>query len=150
MSLGETLFETLAEMMGIPVRKQPPKRQPPPRRPDEDTYTFPGEVVWGDSDMEDDAPPPEAAAQAPEAAVAALRAAAHTYQDMRSSTSHRSIVVPAEKAETLAPSSGAKRSVGVPADLVAELRRDPAAARKAFLYGEIFGPPLADREEHLR
>ena len=34
---------------------------------------------------------------------------------------------------------------GLPPDFVAKLRNNPRAAREAFVYQEIFGPPLADR-----
>lgn len=43
-------------------------------------------------------------------------------------------------ASSQAPNHGA----GVP-EFVARLRNNPAAAREAFVYAEIMGPPLADR-----
>lgn len=40
--------------------------------------------------------------------------------------------------------NAAERSTA--SDFVAELRNDPNAARRAFIYSEIFGKPLADRQ----
>lgn len=139
MSLGDILFETVAEMMGIPVRRRAPERRPPPRPPDDGPLAFPDEVdevAWSDAETEDDPPTPTAA---------------ETSRDPHPDRQRPIPVAPAERLETSsAPSPDKTRAPGAPSALVADLRRDPAAARKAFLYGEIFGPPLADREDHAR
>lgn len=152
MALGEVLLEVLMEMMGIPTKKKPPPRRTRPRvsqpveepSPDiepDDEQLYPTledlvyqpvvpEVEATEAPAEAIEPPPPVrdAGPAGEARRREWAQAAQVLSGRR------------ERADT---SAGAFAG-----DIVRQLQSDPAAARAAFVYSEIFGPPMADRNEN--
>ena len=67
---------------------------------------------------------------------------------LEAALSERVPLRPPEEAEAVASKSASAPLSGVktlPSALALRLRRNPAAARDAFIYAEIFGRPLADR-----
>lgn len=97
-------------------------------------------------------PPPEAAERPRRAARQAKRQVDKAYEQARG-TLHPSLPVPEvtpmrtqfeETASILSTPLSSTHAVVLP-DFVRRLRNSPEAAREAFVYAEIFGPPVADK-----
>ena len=136
MSLGGFLIEVLAEMLGVPVKKPPPRRQSAPPLAD---------------------PEPASASQArrerPEPRERPGRRSGESWAGMETlaemgAPEKEEPAYPrpnlASPADSAAEMTGARKA-GASSELAARLRRNPAAARDAFIYSEIFAPPVGER-----
>lgn len=165
MSLGDILAELLGEALGVPVKKtqQQQRRRPPPPPVPEPEYTSetrpPARGLFDFDEIFDDLAPEsreiftrlaeEEASADREPRVREIERAAEPSRPAPAVES-----VPAANAEPAASSSilsprerRQDMPPGLPKDFVDRLHNDPEAARAGFVYGEIFGPPLAERRE---
>ncbi|MDR1613095.1 MAG: hypothetical protein LBT97_10005 [Planctomycetota bacterium] len=161
MTLGEILVAVIREMLGIPPGEKPPPRRRAP--------SIPRSPAWDDVVDADASPdparempptPPEPAWGAPAGPTgpimetpAARRITgadlAELYAPGRSANPPPipPVAAPTGEKRAKTPISRARGPRAALAEGFAErLRANPAAAREAFVYGEIFGPPKADRE----
>lgn len=166
MSLGDILVELLGEALGIPVKKtqQQQGRRPPPPPVPEPEYTSetrpPARGLFDFDELFDDLPPEsrEIFSRLTEEEEAFADGEPRVQEIARAAEPFRptSVIesVPATGAESFAPISAGLQHERrqdmppeLPKDFVERLRNDPEAARAGFVYGEIFGPPLAERRE---
>lgn len=95
--------------------------------------------VMGLDELEESAPPPEPEKPKRQRQAQAPRVESRRLEAVTPTTYALPRALPVEKA--VAPSKPRNPA----AQTAARLRANPEAAREAFIYAEIFGPPLADR-----
>ncbi|MDR0361071.1 MAG: hypothetical protein LBJ46_00045 [Planctomycetota bacterium] len=149
MTVGEILIAILREMVGIPpARKTPPRRR---ARPPSPSPARNDAVIEPEVKPEPEWPAPPRPVRAPEPGPEPVRRI--TRVDMEAAYARPTAPAPAlpfleEERKAVIPISRTRGPKAALAEgFVDRLRRNPGIAREAFVYGEIFGPPKAFRNE---
>ena len=157
MSLGDSIFEVILELLGMELKKEPPKkrRPAPPQVPNaQRTHSAPAvaeqEIGYGQ-----ERPAPQRMTRAEESAARRSAVALAEFKEQQmppggshtaSSASRRAEQTAAAKRVAALHQDRKEETLNPAAELAARLRNNPAAARDAFIFSEIFGTPVGERQ----
>jgi hypothetical protein len=149
----ESLLDILSEILGLGGNEQPVSRQRQPQRPQGQRQPQRAAAPSLEDMIRkmagaEEAPPPQQQPQPKRGAGRAQQPRERSRADVPASA-RAAMSAPRPMAVSDVASVPAQERARAGADalaaLRAELRSDPGAARRAFVYSEIFGRPLGDR-----
>ena len=159
MSLGEKILEVCLELMGMELKQEPPKKQKrpaasPSRNPNvqqrRQAASAATEMNVGRGREQSDQ---QWMSLAEQAEARRSLVAVEEPGDSRPAGRQAQAFVPSARPDPAAVAKwiGAEQNRraggGAPAaELAARLRNDPAAAREAFIFAEVFGTPVGERQ----
>ena len=155
MSLGDSIFEVILELLGMELKKEPPKkrRPAPPQVPNAQRMHSAPAVAEQEIGYGQERPAPQRMTRAEESAArkSAVALAEFKEKQLPPGQSHASASRHAEQAAAVKRAvalrqDGKEETVNPAAKLAARLRNNPAAARDAFIFSEIFGTPVGERQ----
>ena len=162
MSLGDSIFEVILEMLGMELKKEPPTKRrsaPPSRDPNPKAQKMQSASVAADLEsgygQERPAPAPKRMTREEESAARRSAVALAEFKENQlppgqsqnaAASSRRAEQEAAVARRRSELRDDRKETVNPAAELAARLRNNPSAARDAFIFSEIFGTPVGERQ----